>query len=256
MLQGIAVMGNPDYTPQQWPIALIYWAVVLLSICFNTAVSQLLPKVESFILIMHVFGFFAILIPLILYGPRGDAETVFTVWLNDGNWSTQGLSFLVGVLGPSFSFMGADCVVHVSVNARKTCSVSLNQMSEEIKNPSLNVPRAIIFSILLNGALGFGILLAMLFYLGDPKTVLTSPTGFPFMTMFQQVVGYNGGAITMAAIIVVMAMCATISFVATASRMTWSFARDRGLPGWKVFGKVSQDSIQQERLDFDIWVGR
>ena len=111
-------------------------------------------------------------------------------------------------------------------------------MSEEIKRPSMNVPRAMVFSILLNGVLGFGILIAALFCLGDVEAVLSTSTGYPFMAMFQQAVGSTGGSLTMAALITILCICATISFVATASRMTWSFARDRGTPGWKMLSKV------------------
>ena len=111
-------------------------------------------------------------------------------------------------------------------------------MSEEITNASMNVPRAMMFSILLNGSLGFGILIATLFSLGDLNAALHSPTGFPFMAVFQQAVGFSGGAVTMASVLVILQICASISFVATASRMTWSFARDRGTPGWEWLSKV------------------
>jgi amino acid transporter len=35
-----------------------------------------------------------------------------------------------------------------------------------------------------------------------------------------------------------MSIAATLSFVATASRMTFAFARDRGMPGWRWLGHV------------------
>lgn len=59
-------------------------------------------------------------------------------------------------------------------------------MSEEVKNASRIVPGAMIFSLLVNGALGFAMLLAILFCLGDADIVLASTTGFPFMAVFQQ----------------------------------------------------------------------
>lgn len=128
-----------------------------------------------------------------------------------------------------------------------------SQMSEEISKPSLNVPRAIAFSIILNGTLGFGMLLAALFCLGNIEEVLQTPTGYPFMAIFQQAVGSLPGALTMAAIVSLMNICATISFVATASRMTWSFARDRGVPGWQYLSKVigSLHSRQEDLVTRD-----
>lgn len=111
-------------------------------------------------------------------------------------------------------------------------------MSEEVKNASRIVPGAMIFSLVVNGLLGFVMLLAILFCLGDADTVLASPTGFPFMAVFQQGVQSLGGATTMSAVVTALVVCASISIVASASRMTWSFARDRGLPGWKWLSKA------------------
>lgn len=45
-------------------------------------------------------------------------------------------------------------------------------MSEEIENAALNVPRAIVITILLNGATSFAMIVAVLFCLGDTKPVL------------------------------------------------------------------------------------
>jgi choline transport protein len=111
------------------------------------------------------------------------------------------------------------------------------QMSEEIQNASIIVPRAMIFSIGLNGLMGIGMLIAALFCLGDVDTILSAP--FAFMAIFQQAVRSVGGATAMSAVVTVLMICALISFVATGSRMTWSFARDRGLPGWYYLSKAS-----------------
>ena len=50
-------------------------------------------------------------------------------------------------------------------------------MSEEIENAAINVPRAIVTTMLLNGATGFAMVLAILFCLGDVESVLV---GSPF----------------------------------------------------------------------------
>lgn len=112
-------------------------------------------------------------------------------------------------------------------------------MSEEIKNASVVVPRAMVFSIMLNGIMGFGMLLAVLFSIGNVENVLNSNTGFPFLAIFQQGVSSAGGALAMSAIITTLAIVATISWIASASRMLWSFARDRGIPGWRLISTVS-----------------
>lgn len=93
-------------------------------------------------------------------------------------------------------------------------------------------------SILLNGCLGFGMLLAALFSLTDIEGVLKTATNYPYMQIFLDGTKSLQGATAMASIVVALAYCATIGFVATSSRMTWSFARDRGLPFSSFLGKV------------------
>ena len=52
-------------------------------------------------------------------------------------------------------------------------------MSEEIDNAALNVPRAIFTTMILNGATGFAMVLAVLFCLGDIDVVLVSYNADP-----------------------------------------------------------------------------
>ena len=112
-------------------------------------------------------------------------------------------------------------------------------MSEEIENAAVNVPRCMTVSIVLNGVLGFGMLLAVLFCLGDiEKVTSTPPIQYPFMAIFLQATDSVSGSTAMAALVIVLSLCATIAFVATSSRMYWSFARDRGLPFANYLSKV------------------
>lgn len=78
---------------------------MIFTIFVNT-VGSLLPKFERFVLMLHVVGFFAILLPLAIFGPHQSASEVFGTLLNTGNWPTQGLSFMVGIIGSVYCFTG------------------------------------------------------------------------------------------------------------------------------------------------------
>lgn len=99
-------MNNASYSPRPWQLVLLYWAALTVTMLVNTIMSPLLPKVEGLILVLHTLGFFAILVPLIHYAPHGKASDVFTVFLNGGGWQAQGVSFMVGIVGPVFSLLG------------------------------------------------------------------------------------------------------------------------------------------------------
>ncbi|KAI1909677.1 hypothetical protein LOZ58_005006 [Ophidiomyces ophidiicola] len=223
LIQGLIALTQPDYQPKSWHGALLFWAVVLFCVLINTVISKILPKIEGLILIFHILGFFAVLIPLVKLSSKADASEVFTMFNNGGNWSSQGVSFLVGLIGNAFAFLGLDGAYH---------------MSEEIQRPSVVVPRSIMLTLVINGTLGFGMIIAVLFCTGNLEAAIESPTGFPFMEIFRQATNSTAGAATMASIITALAMCANVGFLASASRMLWSFARDRGVPGWRLLSKV------------------
>lgn len=111
-------------------------------------------------------------------------------------------------------------------------------MSEEISNAPVAVPRSIMLSVLINGSLGFGMLIAVLFCVGDIDAALQSPTGYPFMHIFLQATGSVPGTAVMCSIITTMGICTSVGMLASASRQFWSFARDRGIPGWRLWSKV------------------
>ncbi|SLM36313.1 choline transport protein [Lasallia pustulata] len=232
LIQGLIALTVPSYSPKSWHGTLLYWAVIFMAVFVNAVVSSLLPKFEGLILILHILGFFGILIPLIILGPHGNASDVFTTFLNEGGWPTQGISFCVGLLGNAFAFVGADGAFH---------------MSEEIHNPSIVVPRSIMLSIVLNGIMGFAMIVALLFCLGNIDAALSTNTGYPFMEIFLQATNSVSGSATMAAIVTILALCATVGLLASTSRMFWSFARDRGLPCWQTLQKVDS------RASVPIW---
>ena len=111
-------------------------------------------------------------------------------------------------------------------------------MSEEIQNAPKVVPWSILFSIMLNGALAFSMIIATLFITADLDQALESDTGYAFMAIFVQATNSTSGGAFMASIIAVMQLFANVGILAACSRMTWSFARDRGLPAFRTLSKV------------------
>jgi choline transport protein len=225
VIQGLIVLDNLNtYHFERWHGTLLVMAIVAFCILFNSFLAKKLPFVESTVLIIHVLGFFGILIPLWILAPRSSASSVFTGLTNFGGWPTNGLAFMVGLLTPVYTLLGADSAVH---------------MAEEIKDASLVLPRAIMTSAAVNGTLGFIMTITFCFTLGDITTILASPTGYPFIQVFFDATNNYVGASIMTAIIIINVTSACISTVATVSRQTWSFARDNGLPFSSFIAHVS-----------------
>jgi choline transport protein len=123
MIQGMITLDNPDYEPKLWQGTLLAWLVIALAVFINVVIPGLLPKFEIFILVFHCAGFIAIMTVLWYFSPHGSASFVFTTSLNEGGWSTQGLSYCVGFLGNVATFVGADASVHMAEESR--CSLSV-----------------------------------------------------------------------------------------------------------------------------------
>lgn len=228
MIQGLLVLNYESYFFERWHGTLLVIAITAFSIIFNTFLAKKLPMVEGLVLIIHILGFFAVLIPLWVLAPRNSPSVVFTEFLNLGHWDTQGLSFMVGLLAPIYTLIGADSAVH---------------MSEEIKDASIVLPKAIMWAAVINGSLGFVMVITFCFTLGSVFEILETPTHYPFIQVFYNVTKSKTGTSIMTAIIIVNITSACISTVATVSRQTWSFARDKGLPYSSFIAHVSLLSL-------------
>ena len=92
---------------------------------------------------------------------------------------------------------------------------------------------------LINGALGFVILITLLYNMGDMADVLSPASGFSFIPAVQHSTGSMAATNGVAAIILVMEVCSAISILATASRQTFAFARDNALPFSRALAHVN-----------------
>lgn len=84
-----------------------------IAIAVNVLLAKSLPTAEWLILILHVLGLFAIIIPLLVMAPKNSARVALLQITNSGNWSTTGTSFMIGLLTALGSMLGFDCAVHM-----------------------------------------------------------------------------------------------------------------------------------------------
>ncbi|KAL8808026.1 MAG: hypothetical protein Q9182_000304 [Xanthomendoza sp. 2 TL-2023] len=252
-IQGLIVLNHPDYVPQRWHGSLIAIALVLVSLFINTILAKVLPTIQATILVLHVFGFIAILTTLWVLSPLAPADRVFREFNDGGDWRRMGLATLVGILSPTVSLIGPDAAVHIA---------------EEVRNASKTIPRIMLATATGNGIFGFVMLITFCFCIGNLEEVLQTPTGYPFIQvrasdrinpvgcsclyMKRLTVGaqvfYNatqspGGATAMTSIMVILTHFCAVTNMTTASRQLFSFARDRGTPFHAFFKQVSHAPV-------------
>lgn len=113
MVQGLVSLNHDRYVFQRWHGTLLFYAIILFSLMVNTYLARQLPKIEALVLVLHVFGFFCVLIPLVYLGPHESARDIFAHFTNSGGWSRDGLSFFIGLSTSMFAFIGQSCANYV-----------------------------------------------------------------------------------------------------------------------------------------------
>ncbi len=124
-------------------------------------------------------------------------------------------------------------------------------MSEEVREARTAVPKALMASVAINGILGFGMLIGVLFCIGSIENALTPSTGFTFMEVFQEALGTNSFATGLTALLLVLFIFCAVAVLGATSRVTWSFARDDGLPGSSWIKRVSDSDVRCAEIRAD-----
>ncbi|KAK7756439.1 hypothetical protein SLS62_001665 [Diatrype stigma] len=121
---------------------------------------------------------------------------------------------------------------------------SVVHMSEETRRAKSAVPRAMFWSILLNGVLGL-VMVVMLLSAMDPNGIeallsLNASSGStisPITTILLDITGGGSGGsraatTALSAGLAAVSLNVNVALIASASRLTWAWARDGGLPAY------------------------
>ncbi|KAE8164610.1 amino acid/polyamine transporter I [Aspergillus tamarii] len=226
MIQGLLVLNYDDYVFQRWHGTLIFWAILIISAMINIQGSRLLPLVENISLGFHVVAFIIVLVVICVVSPtKHIPEFVFVDTINNSGWGSNGIAWCVGMLCSCYVLVGYDGAIH---------------LCEEMKSPRADIPIAMIGTILINGTMGFGFLVAILFCMGDLNTALDTTTGYPIIEIFYNITRNTRSATALCSTIVIMAGLASISLLTSASRMVWVLARDKAFPASSWLSKVDE----------------
>ena len=106
MLIALLALNHNTYVPKPFHGTLIVIAVVVVCMVFNTLLARRLPFIEGLLLILHICGFFVILIPLWVLSPGLPASEVFGPLQDNGGWGSNGLVYLLGMVGPVYALLG------------------------------------------------------------------------------------------------------------------------------------------------------
>lgn len=81
--------------------------------------------------------------------------------------------------------------------------------------------------------------ICLLYNIGNIDTVTNTPTGLPIIEVYYQATNSVAATNVFIVAIAIVTLVGFFNVMASASRLTWAFSRDHGLPFSHVFYKVS-----------------
>ncbi|KAJ5322014.1 uncharacterized protein N7506_011144 [Penicillium brevicompactum] len=237
LISGIAVFYNPTYTPQPWHSFLIYQAINGLVLLYNITLLKRSLWIHDVSFVVTIASFLVIVITCVARtSPNYEPSTaVWATFLNDSGWSSGGVAFLTGLVTPNYMYAGIDGALH---------------LAEECKNASTVVPRALMSTLSIGFVTSFSFMVAMLYCTNDLDAVVQSKTGqvnVPIYEMWYQATRSGTAATIFVILVVFAAIFALIGGQQTASRLTWSLARDHALIGSQWLSKT------HPKFDVPVW---
>ncbi|WYZ35131.1 hypothetical protein EsH8_I_001407 [Colletotrichum jinshuiense] len=206
----LASFLDPTYLPETWHIFLVFQAFNLAFTTYNIFLMKRTAWIHDIGFFFSLLGFFVVTVTcLVRSKQKQDNSFVWTTFVNETGWSSRGIVFLTGLLNPNFIYSGLDGAIH---------------LAEECTHAASTIPRALMSTILIGFVSAFTFSVAMLYSFTELEPVLSSP--LPILEVWYQATGSSAAA---TAFVVVLSTCgcfACTGAIQTASRLTWSFARD------------------------------
>lgn len=106
ILQGVLILNIENYEPLRWHGTLLYWMVILFATLVNILGIRVFPHIETAAFLFHICFFFVLLVPLVYLTPQSSSGFVFADFENAGGWSSNGVSWCLGLLTSGWCFVG------------------------------------------------------------------------------------------------------------------------------------------------------
>ncbi|KAM0428497.1 hypothetical protein ACHAPT_006857 [Fusarium lateritium] len=216
--------GVGIFDAQTYQVFLIFVALTLLCNAVSALGNRWLPWLDTFAIFWTFAGLFAIIICTLALAKEGrhTASYAFGDFEPLSGWPS-GWAFCVGLLHAAYATSSTGMII---------------SMSEEVRVPSIQVPRAMVGTIILNTTAGLLLLVSLAFVLPD-LTILVS-VDQPMPVIIKSAVGSSGAAFALLIPLIVLAIICGIGCTTAASRCTWAFARDGAIPGSYLWQKINR----------------
>lgn len=219
-----ALNAGPDFVVKDWMVFVCFQGVNIVAFLANTY-GKLLPYFAKAALYISLISYFTITVTVLACssGNYQSAHFVFKEFNNRTGWSNSAIAFIVGLINPNWCFSCLDSATH---------------MAEEALQPERKIPIAIMGTVAIGFLTSFTYVIAMFFSINNLEEIFSSNTLVPIIDIYYQAVGNKGGTLWLMTMFCLTALFCTFSGQVWMTRLCWSFARDRGLPGSRYWGII------------------
>lgn len=215
IIVGVIEFYSSSYKAQRWHVVIIYQILNVGGAAYNIFALQKAPWTHNIGFVLSITSFLAITITcLVIAEPKQPSAFVWKGFENDTGWSSNGTVFFMGLISINYGFAGLDGAVH---------------LAEDCTNAASAIPLALASAVAIGFSTTFVFTIAALYCVKDYQAVVNSPTQEPLYELWYQATQSRTAATVFILIIAILWLFTLIGVQQTASRLTWSFARDDAL---------------------------
>ncbi|KAH0432229.1 amino acid permease [Colletotrichum camelliae] len=217
LLESMIQLNHENYVPGGWHTSVLVIAMCVMQGLMNTYCFKVIPWVELVAGVLHVCLFVVFVVVLSVMGTRHDSSFFLETNFASG-WTDNYVAWNLGMLTCVWSFTGFDSAIH---------------MSEETRKAKSAVPRAMFWSIFMNGCLGFIMVCVILVSMGSVDDALNASS--PILAILLAITGSKGATTAMITGLFVVSFSVNLANIASVSRLTWAWSRDGGMPAYLAY---------------------
>lgn len=196
----------------------MFAATAFLTFGMTCVTSKTMAKLNFCYIIVQFCMLLALIIALAAGTPKelkNPASFVFSDFQNTGFWTNNGWAFMLSFLTPVWVVSGFE---------------SSATIAEEASNAAKAVPFAMVSSLVTALITGWAVIITIAFCMGpDIVDIVTSPLGQPLAQIAFNSLG-KSGSVALLVFLWFASICNCSILMVAASRETFAFARDHGLP--------------------------
>ena len=214
MFWGLIALCDTSFMIKSWHITVIAIAATIFATVANLLIRHLV-FFEAVMCLLILARFVVIVITMLVLGPRENVHDIFFDFQNNAGWGNLGLANLLGVLPAYINISGSDSTCH---------------LAEETPGAARKVPMVMLYAMLFNYTSAIVMVIVVMICSTGYSQTVAEQTGQPGIAILLNATQSRTATIIFTVIMLIIFFFCLVNGITVTSRITWAFARDKGMP--------------------------